>query len=64
LHKGDLTNFQKAIEDQCSRVFFKDDCQVVEHHSTKHWAESLDMTGVWVQIDLIRPKRKGGEADG
>lgn len=56
ISKPDLTNCQKAIEDCLSRLFFKDDCQVCSIHSRKDWADSNDMIGVWVVIDLCRPR--------
>jgi Holliday junction resolvase RusA-like endonuclease len=59
--RPDLTNCQKAIEDCISGTFFDDDKRVCDIHSSKHWSDHPDMAGVWVQIDLIKPRSRDYE---
>ena len=51
--KPDSSNVLKSIEDGFTGVVWEDDCQVVDHHLTKRFAEEPCVIAIVTELDLI-----------
>lgn len=51
--KPDASNVLKAIEDGFTGVVWVDDCQVVDHHITKRFAEEPCVIAIVTALDLL-----------
>lgn len=47
--EGDLDKHVRAVLDSMTNIVYKDDSQVVEIHTTKHYTDGE--CGVWIEVD-------------